>query len=103
LWNGNSPICVAAHDSWTFGVDYFRVYRRPLTYRLNLQVPTFAVLLPYEPIGCGITETVPERIAYRGPIVIETTTTIRAAAFDAQGQPVGHPAGKVSYREEKPP
>jgi hypothetical protein len=39
-------------------------------------------------------------LTYNDPIVIHKTTIVRAAAFNAAGQPVGHPAGAAFYREE---
>ncbi len=38
---------------------------------------------------------------YCEPIVIDKTTMIRAAAYDADGKPVGYPTGEVFYYEEK--
>ena len=49
----------------------------------------------------GIGKATPRRggtcMTYTGPIVLSKTTTVRAAAFDARGKPVGHPTGEVFY------
>ena len=42
-------------------------------------------------------------ITYTEPITLSKTTTLRAAAFDAKGNPVGHPTGEVFYLEKPTP
>ena len=39
---------------------------------------------------------------YAEPVVLAKTTTVRAAAFDAAGQPVGHAGGEVFHFEKHP-
>ena len=37
---------------------------------------------------------------YGGPILIQVTTTVRAAAFDASGRRIGHEAGEIFHLVE---
>ena len=42
-------------------------------------------------------------LTYTGPIALSKTTTVRAAAFDARGKPVGHPTAEVFYLAKPTP
>ena len=72
-----------------------------IRYTLDGQMPVSSVAAaePSEP-GSPIARRVSSSLTYTGPLELETTTTVTAAAFDAEGHPVGHAVAEVFYNQK---
>jgi N-acetyl-beta-hexosaminidase len=72
-----------------------------IRYTLDGQMPvsSVAAMEPSEP-GSSLARRAANSLTYTVPLEIAVTTTITAAAFDAEGNPVGHAAAEVFYHQE---
>lgn len=72
-----------------------------IRYTLDGQMPVSSVAAaePIEP-GSSLARRAASSMTYTVPLEIAATTTITAAAFDAEGHPIGHAAAEVFYHQE---
>jgi hypothetical protein len=71
-----------------------------IRYTLDGSAPCASRAAAEDASGGGARLAVGKCQTYAEPIVLTKTTTVRAAAFDAAGQPVGHAGGEVFYFEK---